>query len=359
MPLFAPQDEATLIADPGTFREPPDGEYERYTREVLRNALALELLFQLREQGTQVLTKGGTPLQARLAWPPTRASIDLDIETTDVDDLRHTVNVVLDQWKNSGIRVRTVASTEFGERLDIEYGGMYGERRLRLDVAGCDTWPDDATPWREPPRPWARATPPLVQPLETQAAQKLLLAADPPYGRDTQASDWGRKSRIKDVFDLACLASAPLDADEIRAAARRDHDRKDTLMEGEGVPHFDVLREQGMHAMRRLAYARDAREDTASLWRAFSQVRPTIRQPVTETEIRIAAGCAHHLLAVLGDAGHEWSDAWRPYTKRAPRRAWAETAQIETWVEIPDGAVVRGVQEAWARPSRPATGGNT
>lgn len=197
------------------------------------------------------------------------------------------------------------------------------------------------------PDPWTDATSPHAAPVEARAAQKLLLAADPPYGRDLD-DHLGRQNLVKDLFDLHCLGEQALEAEGVLDAAREDIDRKSDYLDEEF--HFETLLADGTEALRQFAHPPvDDDSRRGSLWRAYDRVTSSIRGPFTRAALRTSAGCAHHALEGIRRDCLDWEDTWRPATERSPRAAW-EGRDIQPVVQAADDyGVTAGILEAWAR----------
>lgn len=186
--------------------------------------------------------------------------------------------------------------------------------------------------------------------METQAAQKLLMAAPLPYGRDT-SNHLGRQNLVKDLFDLRCLADVALDGSAVRVAAAEDVARKSSYLDHDFA--VEEIAAGGMQTLEILANSPvDDDSMRGSLWRARGKVRSGVRAGFLEDELRIAAGCAHHSLHAILEGDLDWHDAWSPATKGTARKAWSGVRDVETVVEADDGfGVGRGVREAWAKPT--------
>lgn len=74
----------------------------------MRAALAMEILGQILREGPHVLFKGGTLLQGRFGWPPPRASVAVDLEAREPDDVRVALDAVVDRFSSSGLEVADV-----------------------------------------------------------------------------------------------------------------------------------------------------------------------------------------------------------------------------------------------------------
>ena len=349
MNLFHPDDHERLVADASLFdADQLEATYGPWGRQLLRNALALEVLAHLTPRVPGLLLKGGTLLQSRLQWPPRRASVDLDLETGDADGLRSALVDALEPFSATRPRLEFEDAMVPGFLAYLRFGDE-PPTVLRVDALAFPHPPSGASPWRLP-EPWKDATPPLAAPLETQAAQKLLLAAPLPYGRDIQ-QHLGRQNLVKDLYDLRCLADQDLDARRIIAAAAEDIDRKSAYL-GQAFD-LEAVAAGAQETLLMLAQApvKDA-STRGALWRARPKVQSGIRTGFPADEFRIAAGCAHHSLHGILEGELDWQDAWRPATKRVPRAAWQDAKEIPTIVQADDDfGTGRGVREAWARPA--------
>lgn len=300
MNLFAQSDRRKLVAPPSLFdREMLREEHGDWGHQLLRAATAMELLAQITDRNLTVLLKGGTLLQHSLEWPPYRASVDLDLEVTDADALEN------------------------------------------------NRWPSGASPWQAIPAPWKDAASPEVAPVEARAAEKLLLSADPPYGRDLD-DHHGRQNFVKDLFDLHCLGEIHLQDQRVLEAAREDVERKSDYLDEQF--HLEDLLDEGTESLRQLAHPSvDDDSLRGSLWRAYDRVKSGIRIPFTRASLRTSAGCAHHALEGIRRDKLDWQDTWRPATDRSPRFAWEERP-IQPVIGVEDDyGVTAGVLEAWAK----------
>jgi hypothetical protein len=180
-----------------------------------------------------------------------------------------------------------------------------------------------------------------------RAAQKLLLAAEPPYGRDLD-DHRGRQNFVKDLFDLRQLGHEALDDAAGVEAAREDVRRKSDDLGREH--HLEEILKQASATFRRFAHPpADADSPRGSLWRAYGRVKSTIRVAFTRADVRATAGCAHHCVQAIERDVLDWEDAWRPVTKKQPRSAWADEETIRPVVEVEDGfGPTVGPLEAWA-----------
>lgn len=294
-----------------------------------------------------MLLKGGTLLQHSLAWPPYRASVDLDLEVKDADALEAVLHQIEESFADSGVYV-TIRDTPLpGFTGDLGFPRASGpDWALRIDALENDWWPSGTSQWEEIPGPWANARKPQVAPVETRVAQKLLLAAAPPYGRNLDGHH-GRPNFIKDLFDLRCLGELPIQNDNIPAAAQEDVDRKSGYL-GEEF-QIDSLLDEGSESLRLLAHPPvDDESLRGSLWRAYDRVKGGIRIQFTRADVRTSAGCAHHVLEGIRRNEIDWQDSWRPAVEGTPRTAWMERT-IQPVLETEDNfGPTTGPLEAWA-----------
>jgi predicted nucleotidyltransferase component of viral defense system len=99
MNLFAAKDHENLLAPAETFDEDALRQaHGTWGGQLLRNCLALEVLAQLRGRTEDLLFKGGTLLQSRLAWPPLRASVDIDVDASDAANLPNSLPTSAQAW---------------------------------------------------------------------------------------------------------------------------------------------------------------------------------------------------------------------------------------------------------------------
>lgn len=348
MNLFAESDWGQLVGPPSLFdRESLREDHGDWGHQLLRAATAMEMLAQITDRDLPVLLKGGTLLQHSLEWPPYRASVDLDLEVTDANALEAELHEIKNSFTDSEVHVSIHDTPLPG------FTGRFGFPRssgpdwsLRIDALENDRWPSGASHWREMPTPWEDATSPQVAPVETRAAQKLLLSAKPPYGRNLE-DHLGRQNFIKDLFDLHCLGERSLQDNRILEAAREDVDRKAGYLDDQF--HLEVLLDEGTDTL--LQFAQPPVDDDSlrgSLWRAYDRVKSGIRIPFTQASLRTSAGCAHHALEGIRGDQLDWQDTWRPATDRSPRSAWEERA-IQPVIDVEDDyGVTAGVLEAWA-----------
>lgn len=349
MNLFAESDRQKLVAPPSLYdREILQEKHGSWGHQLLRAATAMEILAQITGSNLTVLLKGGTLLQHSLEWPPYRASIDLDLEVADADALEAVLRQIEDSFAKSGVHVSTQDIPLSGFTGRVGFPRSSGpDWSLRIDALENDHWPSDAASWQEIPEPWAGAARPQVASVETRAAQKLLLSANPPYGRDFD-DHHGRQNFIKDLFDLHCLGEKPLSEQRILEAAREDIERKSEYL-GEEFYLEDILSE-GTEALQQLAHPPvDDNSLRGSIWRAYDRVKSGIRVSFTRASLRTSAGCAHHALEGIQRDELNWQDTWRPATDRSPRSAWGGKP-IQPVVEVEDDyGVTAGVLEAWAQ----------
>lgn len=212
MNLFDPADHDHLVGPPHLFdREHLQEKHDAWGHQLLRAATALEFLAQITRHTDDILVKGGTLLQNSLSWPPLRASVDLDLEVGDADRLRAVLARIEDQFEATEISLSFQESPLPGFTGHVRFPQQAGpDWTLRIDTLENDLWPTDTEPWASIPPPWQDAPRPQAPSLEIQTAQKLLLAASPPYGRDLDHHH-GRQNFVKDLFDLRCLGHEPID----------------------------------------------------------------------------------------------------------------------------------------------------
>lgn len=353
MNLFAKPDHEQLVAPPDLFdREQLVDEHGAWGHQLLRAATAMETLAQITNRDATVLLKGGTLLQHSLAWPPYRASVDLDLETGDADDLQAVLGQMEGAFSRSEIAVDVQETPLPGFVAYVDFPRTTGQEwSLRVDALEHDAWPSRSGPWTDIPAPWSDATPPQAAEAEVQAAQKLLMASDPPYGRDL-GDHLGRQNFVKDLFDLRCLGHEHLEEQHLAEAAPEDIERKSGYL-GESFDPEAVLG-QARDTFR--AFAPPPVNDDSlrgSLWRAYDRVKGAIRVPFTRADVRTAAGCAHHVVQALERHQEDperidWEDAWRPLVAGEPRKGWEEKP-IQPVVEVEDGyGPATGPLEAWA-----------
>ncbi len=355
MSPFAKPDHPNLFADSEEFDEGRLLDvHGAWGQQRLRNALALEVLSQISTRADEpFLFKGGTLLQSRLRWPPRRASIDVDLETHDSSAITRAIQQFVDDFSASGLQLTQGKSPLQGNTLGVFFPLAQGGvgYSLRIDVLEYSNWPQGLAEWKLP-APW-KSGPIVLGPDEnTQAAQKLLMCSEYPYGRNLGV-DHGRKSRIKDLFDLLCLAPIDLDSNAITAAAHEDIVRKRDYLSG--TFKLEAVIADAQLQLRLLVANRAAGTGLVrSLWRAYSQVRSTIEGKFSELDLRRVAGCAHDALSGILAEDLNWQDSWRPQVQLEPRKAWMDNGALSTHPEIAknlDGLV--GLREAWALHSGP------
>lgn len=349
MNLFAEEDRPKLVGPPILFeREALREEHGDWGHQLLRAAVALEMLTQITLRNQRVLLKGGTLLQNSLEWPPYRASVDLDLEVEDSQELRSVLTQIEDAFTHSEIRLTVREIPIPGFSAHVQFPRASGpDWDLRVDALENDRWPSGATPWQEIPSPWDEGALPMAAPTETRAAQKLLLASEPPYGRNLE-DHLGRQNFVKDLFDLYCLGEESIEEQRVLEAAREDVERKSGYLD-EGF-QLDTLLEDAIDTYRHLAHPPvDDESLRGSLWRAYGRVQGGIRVPYTRAELRASAGCAHHAIESLQRGGLDWEDTWRPALSDEPRSSW-EGKSIEPVVDVSDGfGPTKGPLEAWAK----------
>jgi hypothetical protein len=343
--LFAAADRKNLIAPPETFEAATYGG-TAYARNVVRTALALEFTAQLAQLDTPFNYRGGTPLQAGLGWPPPRASNDNDYDTTDAPALLTAVEKVAATFAASGATIRTVATKMPGFKRDVSFPRVNPPLVLRVDAIPLRAFPTAHGPLTLP-KPWKGVSIPNATTYPAHAASKLLLSAAPPFGRtvDPPQAYGGRKSRIKDLFDLSCLGHLDLAGAEVTASVADEMARKNQYL-GRAYKQGTVVN-QAMAGLRFFAAPRPKNEEEgAPQWRAYSQIRQTIRDPFTEADLRIAAGCAHFALHSLAKTSLNWKDAWRPFVDRRPRKTGSGALPAGIAFSPTDQAIA-GLVEAW------------
>jgi hypothetical protein len=185
--------------------------------------------------------------------------------------------------------------------------------------------------------------------MEAQAAQKLLLAAPPNFGRDLE-NHHGRQSLCKDLFDLHALGALDLASDAIKEAAETEIKLKGKLLKWSSIRGKVV--DGAKVTWLRFAHPRaGCPPECEALWRAYLRMRSTIRAPFADGDLRVAAGCAHHAVSTLFDDGFDWNDAWTPMRTKEARTAWRGIIPIEPVTRVADDfASARGLLEAWAKP---------
>jgi hypothetical protein len=353
MNLFAESDRGKLVAPPSLFdREALREEHGDWGHQLLRAATAMEILAQITDRDLTVLLKGGTLLQHSLEWPPYRASIDLDLEVTDASALEAVLRQIEDAFTDSDVHVSIQDTPLSGFTGRVGFPRSSGpDWSLRIDALENDRWPAGTSSWEAIPAPWADATRPQVAPVETRASQKLLLSADPPYGRDL-ADHHGRQNFVKDLFDLYCLGEKPLESERILDAAHDDVERKSDYLDEQF--RLEDLLDEGTESLRQVAHPPvDDDSLRGSIWRGYDRVKSGIRVSFTRASLRISAGCAHYALEGMRRDELDWQDTWRPATDRSPRSAW-EGRPIQPVIEVEDDyGVTAGILEAWAQFREP------
>lgn len=352
MNLFAESDHDQLTADPAYFdRASLMDEHGDWGHQLLRAATALEILTQITKRTDDVLLKGGTLLQNSFGWPPARASVDLDLETRDSRGISSVLDAIVQSFAASELRVNVRESPLPGFAAEMEFPRASGpDWALRIDALETKGWPQGSHPWRSIPEPWEDAEVPTVPPKAMWAAQKLLMAAKPPYGRDL-SSHLGRQSMIKDQFNLSLLGTHPIEGEALLRAVTEDIQRKSAYLD-EAFDRDHLLAES---AQRLQLFAHPPVDDTSRrgrLWRAHGRVQSTIRTAFTQIDLRTTAGCSHHAITSLEHNDVQWTDTWRPVTDRERRSAW-EDSRIQPVIEVSDDyGPVPGPREAWAKFAR-------
>lgn len=351
---FHPHDAENLIAPYDVFEEDwpaLDAGSSVTWNNAVRNCLALELAHQLATDIPGLVLKGGTVLQSRLEWPPMRASIDIDLEWTDADEVLGALGSTLDRWGHTGVVMDPPTELPFSVVTYVRFPVDDDEVPVRVDISPPGSSTELSEPWSDPPAPWKGGPVLQVPTLETQAAQKLFLAAPPDFGRDLD-DHRGRQNLCKDLFDLHCLGALDLDSLAVQKAATVEIRTKADLLGG--AWDLDRVHRGALKRLELFAHPRtDGPAETESLWRAYLRVRPFLRAPFADGDLRIAAGCAHHAVATIVSDGLDWTDSWMPRRTRGPRKAWQGVDNIETVVDVADGfGEARGLKEAWATPRR-------
>jgi len=348
MNLFAEPDRPKLtgsarLFDSRALRE----EHADWGHQLLRAAVALEMLTQITRRDQTVLLKGGTLLQNSLTWPPYRASVDLDLEVKDSRELEEVLTQIEAAFDRSEIRVSVRDTPLPGFTGYVQFPRAQGpDWELRIDVLENDHWPANSAPWQEIPSPWDGGEPPMAAPVETRAAQKLLLAADEPYGRDLE-NHLGRQNFVKDLFDLRCLSEESIEERRVLEAAQEDVERKSAYLDEDF--DFDAVLDSVLETYRLFAHPPvDDDSLRGSLWRAYDRVKSGIRIPFTRTELRVSVGCAHHAVEAVKRDALGWEDTWRPALSGVPRSSW-EGKEIRPVIEVSDDfGLTTGPLEAWA-----------
>lgn len=348
MNLFAESDHIRLNADPELFdRTRLMDEHGPWGHQLLRAATALEILTQLTDRTDDVLLKGGTLLQNSLGWPPPRASVDLDLEVHDRDGIASALQDIANSFTESGIVLTVRESPLPGFAAELQFPRSDGpDWLLRIDILETNSWPARSHSWDSIPVPWEDADAPIVPPEPTRAAQKLLMAAEPPYGRDL-SSHLGRQSMIKDQFDLFSLASRPIDGWAVVEAASEDINRKSSYLDQQF--ERDHILATALERLRLFApppVDEDSRR--GSLWRAHDRIQSTIRTTFSDIDLRTTTGCSHHAISAIDHGELSWTDTWRPATERKQREVW-DDRPIEPVIDVRDDfGPVPGPREAWA-----------
>jgi hypothetical protein len=350
MTFFAEADEDDLLARPETFIESTYGG-GAYARNAARTALALEVTAHLVERGAPIHFRGGTRLQAGLQWPPRRASLDNDYETMDAESVMGELRRFAKDFSASRIRLNRRPTKLPGFKMDLVFEATRPGTTIRIDALEVPDLPATAVPWRMP-TPWRRRVVPSAASPVDQAAAKLLLTAEPPFGRTIALprADRGRKSRIKDLYDLSCLAELTLAGPELHQAIQREVTRKSAYL-GRAYQMPRIL-DEAIKGARFFAAPRP--RDTprgAPMWRAYGQVRQTIRDAFTEIDLRIASGCTHHALHQARQGAMDWADAWRPFRDRTAERRKSSAHRLTDGLDFgPADRAIAGLQEAWKVP---------
>lgn len=349
MNLFAERDRPKLVGPPTLFdRAALREEHDDWGHQLLRAAVALEMLTQITQRDQRVLLKGGTLLQNSFEWPPYRASVDLDLEVEDSQELREVLSQIEDAFSHSEIRLTVRDIPVPGFTGHVQFPRAPGpDWDLRVDVLENDRWPSGSTPWQAIPSPWDGGALPLAAPPAVRAAQKLLLAADPPYGRDLEAH-LGRQNFVKDLFDLRCLGEESIEEQRVLEAAREDLERKSEYLDEEFG--LDIVLAGALETYRHFAHPPvDDESLQGSLWRAYGRVQGGIRVPFTRAALRTSAGCAHHAIESIQRGVLDWEDTWKPVLSSEPRSSW-EDEPIQPVVDASDDfGPTRGPLEAWAQ----------
>jgi hypothetical protein len=348
---FAAADEKHLIAPRKTFVEqwaPPSGGRGLNLAHSARASLALETAHQVARRIPGIVLKGGTPLQARVSWPPVRASIDVDLEWPDTTQVIEALVQWTDTLKASGVSVDTPESREFATVAIVRFPREDGETTVRVEVGEPGSSTQLSEKWANAPPPWNGSADLRVPTLAAQAAQKLLLAAPPPFGRDRD-HHIGRQSLCKDLFDLYVLGQMDLTSAGVQQAAITEIRIKGGRIKWES-PTTRVL-EGAKDCWLRFAGPRADKPDTNKpLWEAFSKVRSTIAAPFGDGDLRIAAGCARHSVETLSQSSLDWTDAWTPRRSGGARKAWQGKSPIVPVTDVSDEFQgQRGLLEAWAK----------
>lgn len=350
-PPFRPADQEHLIAPRKTFVEqwaPATGRREIGLAHTARASLALETAHQVARQIPGIVLKGGTPLQARVSWPPLRASIDVDLEWPAPAQVMAALAQWAEKMTGSGVSVDAPVIRDFATVTHVRFPAGDRETSIRVEVGEPGSSTELSETWTTAPSPWKGSADLRVPTLEAQAAQKLLLAAAPPFGRDPD-HHIGRQSLCKDLFDLFVLGQLDLVSAGIQNAAATEIRIKGARIKWDS-PTPRVL-EGAQRCWMRFAGPRgELPAANQPLWEAFSRLRSSIAAPFGDGELRIAAGCARHSVETLGGSSLDWADAWTPRRSGSARKAWKGRAPIVPVTEASDRfEAQRGLLEAWAK----------
>lgn len=349
MNLFAEPDQPNLVGPSRLFdREHLIEGHGDWGHQLLRAATALEMLAQITDRYPDILLKGGTLLQNSLDWPPPRASVDLDLEVRDANEVQSVLVDIEEAFESSSIRIAVSETPVPGFMGQVQFPRAMGpDWALRIDALENDLWPTGCTRWNEIPSPWDDADPPFAAPVEARAAQKLLLAAEPYYGRDLD-DHLGRQNFVKDLFDLHCLGLENVDEEGVLDATVEDIERKSSYLDHDFQE--ETILDTALETYRHFAHPPvDDESLRGSLWRAYERVKGGIRTSFTRTKLRTAAGCAYHAIVSIQREDLDWADTWRPARSGRPRSAW-EGRPIEPVIEVTDDfGPTTGPLEAWAR----------
>lgn len=140
MSLFAEADRDQLVGRPSLFdREALLADHGDWGHQLLRAATAMELLAQITDRELTVLLKGGTLLQHSLAWPPYRASVDLDLEVADGGALEAVLHQIVDSFAESEVHVSIRDSPVPGFTGAVSFPRSPGpDWSLRIDALEYD-----------------------------------------------------------------------------------------------------------------------------------------------------------------------------------------------------------------------------
>lgn len=349
----------SLIAPAAAFDEvwrKPPGAGPFSARHASRAALAMEVAHQLAKRVPGLVLKGGTPLQARLNWPPRRASVDVDVETKRVQDIVDAVEDLASSWSDAGVTMGPKHEDRFSHVTYLRAPfGDDEELSVRVDISPPGSSTLFSEQWLDAPPPWRGSADIRVPTLEAQAAQKLLLAAPPDFGRDLRKHQ-GRQGLCKDLFDTYSLGALDLDSAKIRRAATKEIELKGGRI-GWSEPLPRVI-DGAKEALRRLAQGRaDTAEADKELWRAFDRVNGTFLLEFTDAELRIAAGCSYFCISAISSSHFDWGDAWEPRRSGRARKAWSGGGVVRSALLDARGLEgPRGVLEAWADEGPPLSG---